>query len=95
MSEVTLKIVIKGRVQGVGYRYFTKRRADELGITGHVKNNADGSVEIQARGEDAKMQQFLHKLKQGPENASVKKLDITETQKINYILKSDRFHIRY
>ncbi|MGF2049606.1 acylphosphatase, partial [Lactococcus lactis] len=47
-----LRIHVQGRVQGVGFRYTTKMLADQLGVTGSVKNEADGSVSIEAFGDD-------------------------------------------
>ena len=45
-----LRIHVQGRVQGVGFRYTTKMLADQLGVTGSVKNESDGSVSIEAMG---------------------------------------------
>ena len=58
--------VIRGRVQGVGYRYFAKNKADELGLVGWVRNLPDGSVEIQATGAPSSLEQFMQRLKEGP-----------------------------
>ena len=46
------RLTIRGRVQGVGFRYFVERSAARLGLGGYVKNRADGSVEVLVRGED-------------------------------------------
>ena len=45
------RYVVRGRVQGVGYRYFVLRQADALGVAGFARNRADGSVEVVAEGE--------------------------------------------
>ncbi|PAF41759.1 acylphosphatase [Helicobacter sp. 11S02596-1] len=70
----TIKITITGKVQGVGYRKFSKANADTLGITGTSKNLADGSVEIYAQGEQAPLDTFLDLLKTGPQRANVNDL---------------------
>jgi acylphosphatase len=57
--------VIKGRVQGVGFRYFVKNIAEELDLTGWVRNLADGTVEILAIGQVPALEQFMQKLKEG------------------------------
>ena len=52
-------IVVTGRVQGVGFRYFTKILADRLGVTGVVWNASDGSVRIEAQGDEMAMKDFV------------------------------------
>lgn len=70
---------VQGRVQGVGFRYMTKMVADELGITGTVKNEDDGSVTIEAVGEDSVMAAFIQKVKNSPSPAGrVTYVDIQE-----------------
>ena len=58
--------VVRGRVQGVGYRFFAMRAARELGVNGWVRNLPDGSVETLAEGDDAAMEQYLSRLRSGP-----------------------------
>ena len=69
MKAIHLRIT--GRVQGVFFRSTTKEKADELGITGWVKNCADGSVEVFAQGEDEKLKKFEEWCKHGPASAQV------------------------
>jgi acylphosphatase len=52
-------ITIKGKVQGVSFRKFTKRKADDLNIYGFVKNNSNGNVYIELEGEEDVVQKFL------------------------------------
>ena len=75
-----LKIVIKGRVQGVGFRYYTKKNADALGICGWVKNRQDGSVEVLAEAEGDQLDKFIGQLRQGPSSAVVESLKKEPTE---------------
>ena len=63
---LTVNLTISGKVQGVGFRYFVLRQAQELGITGWVSNKPNGDVEALAQGEKADLEQFIAKVKQGP-----------------------------
>ena len=67
---------VYGRVQGVGYRYFVKEKAQSLGIFGYVKNLEDETVEILAQGREENLQKLIEELKRGPFLARVDKLDI-------------------
>lgn len=74
-----LKIRISGLVQGVGFRYFAYRNAGDLGISGFVKNEYDGSLFIQACGDPEKLEQFCNRMEQGPSRSQVKEFLIIET----------------
>jgi len=78
-----LKIYISGVVQGVGFRYFSKRSAKELGIKGYVMNLEDGRVFVIAEGEPEQLDKFVSLLKEGPSYAVVKGIDVTEVDIIN------------
>jgi tRNA pseudouridine55 synthase len=67
---------IYGKVQGVGYRYFTEKIAKNLNILGYVKNLEDGTVEVVAQGKEEGLQKFIEQLKIGPFLAKVEKIDI-------------------
>jgi acylphosphatase len=67
----TLRILIKGKVQGVFYRQTAKKIADKLDIKGWVKNNLAGEVEAVVTGNDPSLQAFIEWCKQGPERAEV------------------------
>ncbi|HHS95966.1 MAG TPA: acylphosphatase [Phaeodactylibacter sp.] len=71
MATKCLQIRVEGKVQGVWYRASTKRKAEELGISGMVKNKSDGSVYIEACGEEAALEKLIEWCKQGPELAKV------------------------
>ncbi|SER11531.1 acylphosphatase [Gracilibacillus ureilyticus] len=59
-------LIVEGKVQGVGFRYFTQSTAMENNITGWVKNLEDGSVEIVAQGEENDIHTFIDKVRKGP-----------------------------
>ena len=63
---------VRGRVQGVGYRYFVERSAVELGLTGYTRNLEDGRVEVYAAGTAAKLAQLSERLAKGPRFADVR-----------------------
>lgn len=69
-------LTIYGRVQGVGFRYFVKQKADYFGISGFVKNQVNGSVYIEAEGEPDHLQMFTGACQQGPAHAWVEKVDM-------------------
>jgi len=70
--------LVEGDVQGVGFRHFTWRMANRLGLTGWVRNLPDGKVEALADGEPARLSQFEAELRRGPGMASVTNLLGTE-----------------
>jgi acylphosphatase len=71
-----LHALVEGRVQGVGYRLFVFRRADQLNLTGWVKNLLDGKVEVMAEGERETLNQLLTFLRRGPPMANVRYIEI-------------------
>jgi len=70
-----LTIKITGMVQGVNFRWFTQRRAAELGLTGWVQNRADASVEIVAEGNRDVLERLLDVVRAGPPDAVVENVD--------------------
>ena len=66
-----VRVVVSGRVQGVGYRAFVARRAQELGLGGWVRNRPDGSVEAEAAGPEDALRAFVTALRAGPRMAVV------------------------
>ncbi|MBI4447329.1 MAG: acylphosphatase [Acidobacteria bacterium] len=75
---------VRGRVQGVGFRYFACRVAEQLGVRGWVRNLSSGDVEIHAEGDPASLENFLEQIKQGPRYAVVKNVEIEEAQAVSY-----------
>jgi len=66
-----LHIIVQGRVQGVGYRWFAREAANRLNINGFVRNLPNGDVEVVAVGEEENIDQFVLELKRGPAFAYV------------------------
>lgn len=69
---------VRGRVQGVGYRYFVQRAAHSLGLTGWVRNLDDGDVEVYAAGNSAQLSELAGMLWKGPQWAEVRAVDESE-----------------
>lgn len=61
-----LVATVTGKVQGVGYRFFTVEAGRRLGLMGYARNRADGSVEVVAEGPRDRLSQFLGQLRRGP-----------------------------
>lgn len=79
-----LTITVRGKVQGVFFRAATKAVADQLGVKGLVKNQEDGSVLIEAEGDDFSLESFLEWCHEGPEKAKVEKVEHVEAEFRNY-----------
>lgn len=69
-------IIVQGLVQGVGYRFFVIRKAQEYHIRGYVRNLPDRNVEVVAQGEKALVHEFIEQLKIGPVSAHVTSVDV-------------------
>jgi acylphosphatase len=89
---VQYEITVSGRVQGVGYRYFSVQKANELGITGWVKNSVDGSVIIVAQGIEEEIITFIDYLYIGPTRSRV---DHISKVKFNSLGNFDNFSVKY
>ena len=74
-ASVARKFLIRGEVQGVGYRFFAQRAAARHQVVGYVKNCADGSVEALAEGPANSVESFKHDLATGPQWAVVDQLE--------------------
>jgi acylphosphatase len=72
---MTLRFLISGTVQGVGYRYFVLRRAAVLGLGGWARNLPDGRVEVVARGSREALESLEVRLREGPKHARVTVVD--------------------
>ena len=69
------RFVVRGRVQGVGFRWFVEREAHVLAVSGWVRNNADGSVEVLAQGTRDQLLGLRSRLRQGPRAARVDEVE--------------------
>ncbi len=73
-------IYITGRVQGVGFRHFTRKNADKLGITGWVKNLPDGRVEAVFQGTEEDVKELISRCKKGPISSYVQDIEVSEIE---------------
>lgn len=69
---------VRGRVQGVGFRWFVEREAHMLGIAGWVRNNHDGSVEVLAQGTRDQLMGLHSRLREGPRAARVDTVEVSD-----------------
>ena len=89
---IAAEMIISGKVQGVGYRYFTVKQADRFGLTGFVKNLPDGRVFVFAEGEKEIIQQFKTDLEKGPRFSRVENVEINFSE---YKSKYKKFLVDY
>jgi len=85
------KIRVYGRVQGVWFRAYTQRKAQELDIKGFVRNEADGTVYIEAEGEENAMKAFIEWCQEGPPLAKVERIEV---EPLKEVPRYDGFSIR-
>ncbi len=76
MADSRLHARVRGRVQGVGFRFFVLEQANTLGLFGWVRNLPDRRVEVVAEGERAILEQLLTELRRGPRGAYVDRVDV-------------------
>jgi acylphosphatase len=76
------RFLVRGRVQGVGFRWYVEREAHILGIAGWVCNNADGSVEVLAMGSHEQLLGLRLRLREGPRAARVDDVEETEVKPV-------------
>lgn len=70
-----LVAIVYGRVQGIGFRFFTQAQARRLGLTGYVCNRRDGAVEVVAEGKKEDLRKLLNRLRTGPRMAVVERVE--------------------
>ena len=76
MNQTARHIIISGNVQGVFFRKYTKQKADELKLTGWVKNTDDGNVELFAQGDENKIEALIQWCHQGSPKAEVESVEV-------------------
>ena len=74
--------MVHGRVQGVGYRWACKREADRLGVSGWVRNELGGTVELAACGDEAAVRKLVSWCRQGPRGALVTEVEVSEAEEL-------------
>ena len=87
---ITRKLIVQGRVQGVGFRYFACRIAEAFDVTGWVRNTDDGAVEIVASGRPENLRSFREQIEIGPDGARVDRLHVEELEPARF----ERFEVR-
>jgi acylphosphatase len=87
-----LRALVTGRVQGVGFRFFTQSQAQRLALNGWVRNLPDGSVECLAEGSKADLLSFLEALWEGPSSSNVRNV---HSQWLNATGEYQGFHISH
>jgi acylphosphatase len=76
----TVRLIIAGQVQGVGYRFWAERTALRLDLRGWVRNRGDGSVELLATGAEDRVAALIEACRRGPRAAMVTDIAVTETE---------------
>ena len=80
MAEKTVKLIVTGRVQGVGFRDWVERQARQAGLAGYVRNRREGTVELVISGSEAQVDAMLEQCRKGPRLASVKDIEVMAEQ---------------
>jgi acylphosphatase len=92
MTRRSARITVRGLVQGVGFRFFCRRRATDSGLTGWVRNLPDNSVELWAEGPVEELKRFIADLRVGSSHARVEHVDV---QFGDHTGKFDNFEISH
>ncbi len=87
----SFRVKVTGRVQNVGFRYFAVREAQKEGVKGFVRNEPDGSVYIEAEGEEETVNRFLMSMNRGPSWGRVDRMTVTEQPVRNF----KNFSVKY
>ena len=91
LGRLARKYIVKGRVQGVGFRAFVQYAADSVGVRGWVKNRDDGNVEAYALGTPEQLSEFAGYLWKGPRMSDVRHVDEMEAS----VEECIDFQVRY
>jgi acylphosphatase len=90
IQNISVKIIVSGIVQGVGFRYFIARVSNELNLTGYVKNLWNGDVEIYAEGRKEFVEEIVKKAQAGPSHSRVSGCKV---EWLDFTNKYDNFEI--
>ena len=74
------RLIVHGRVQGVGFRYSLARQAESRGVAGSAANRPDGAVEVVLEGEQEAVESLVRWCEEGPRGAVVERVDVSEEQ---------------
>ncbi len=88
------RYIVRGRVQGVGFRWFVEREAAAIGVVGWVRNNEDNTVELVAAGEPEQLELLKLRLQQGPRASRVERVDEVESSPDEVVGNLKSFQIR-
>lgn len=80
MSKKCIRATVHGRVQGVSFRYHTRKTATKLQLTGWVRNESNGTVSVVAEGEKPKLEELVEFLHEGPSFARVENVEVEWTE---------------
>jgi acylphosphatase len=84
MAKLAKRYLVRGRVQGVGFRYFVQRNASALGIAGYTRNLDDGSVEVYAIGNREQLSELEGYLWTGPSLSEVRGVEASDAAMVKY-----------
>ena len=76
MASQAKHIIVHGRVQGVGFRFYVQHVAERLSLCGNVRNSDDGTVEIVVEGNPRRIAEFISQVEKGPPLSRVSRLDV-------------------
>lgn len=91
-GDTRVHAIVEGVVQGVGYRYFAASEARSRGLTGWVRNRADGSVEVLVEGREGLVGEFVRQLQVGPPSSNVTAVNV---QRETFAGDLDSFAVRH
>lgn len=83
-TKKAVSITVRGRVQGVGFRYYVKRNAIHLGVQGYVKNQDDGTVYVEAVGDGDSIDTLIAVCKEGPILSKVSTIEVKDIKLSHY-----------
>jgi acylphosphatase len=85
VDSIRRRVVVRGQVQGVGFRMNAREQARRLGLIGYARNLPDGAVEVEAEGQDAAVAEFVAWLRKGPRFAAVASVTVEELAPMDHL----------